>query len=1104
MEEDKVSVEIEQQLPDFIPEDSVIQKDTNDVYGKKIVAEPKPSASVGADIDEKFFQDIIAANENNALDVSAVQSFTQLAQSRDSLYKLLDDMADDPTVAAILRAYVENAVEPNENGQVVWVESSDADCAKMVEFLLEAMDVDKNSYEWVMRLCKYGDLYLHLFRKSELQDELFKTKEPEEDKFDQYYNGLSEKERKSLNEDILIRAYSKNDHYSHYVEAEANPAEHFELVKHGKSCGYITADISTNVFTDDNPNLTQLRYGFKKQDVIVDEATEFVHACLDSGVSRVPETVDIFLTDKTDINAPKASYTVRKGRSLLYDAYQSWRLLSLLENSLLLNRVTKSQLIRLITMDVGGMPQEDVAPLMQALKKQLEQKTAINVSKYLEEYTNPGAIENNVYWTTRNGLGGISIQNIGGDYDPKSLIDLDYFKNKMFGAFSVPKQFFCLRGDTEILLLNGHRTTIKDLFENRERYIGRGIMACNPDGSLCPTRIKDIMLTRPKATFVRVHLDNGEYVDVTPDHRMMMRDGTFKEASLLNPGDRLMPYYDKIEKSRRLVLDNKTGKYRHQYRVVQESVEEVPKGYQVHHKNHIKIDDDFDNLVTLSIADHYKEHEEGLHETARVANAERKSLGEHSKQFGKISITNGIENHWISSGAEIPDGWRRGLTTRWDDKRRQAVRNAILRTYELHPELKYAGGIGKGMRTPEQLQQMSDIRKKYFDSMTPEEREAHREYRRSVAARTICTEEVKRKLLDSIPADRRVLERTLRCPVCGSVFIKKMNIGEYQKYLNKEHFIFCCKEHERLIGGRGKLGRSFQTLLNTGVNYDAYENLRCSGVARRDFIYKASTLKPIVEEYALLDYNPECNHVVESVEYLDVEEPAYDIEVEADCHTFALPCGIFVHNCETDDSTGFNGGSSLSIISSQFAKKVKSVQNAFLQGLTDAINFMFIDKRLNRYVNNFKLKMTPPITQEELDRRENAKNGIGVAQDVLNMLDGIEDPVLVLKIKKAMLSKTLTDSEVINLIQDQIDQLEKNKEEQEKAEQEGQGVSEDSTEIEPVEDTGGESTITPAEEATTETETPSLSDAVESGTAGSETILPTADELGVDMTGSED
>ena len=54
-----------------------------------------------------------------------------------------------------------------------------------------------------------------------------------------------------------------------------------------------------------------------------------------------------------------------------------------------------------------------------------------------------------------------------------------------------------------------------------------------------------------------------------------------------------------------------------------------------------------------------------------------------------------------------------------------------------------------------------------------------------------------------------------------------------------------------------------------------------------------------------------------------VEEPAYDIAVDSANHTYEIENGVFVHNSlkipkqflgDTDDATGFNGGTSLSLL----------------------------------------------------------------------------------------------------------------------------------------------------------------------------------------------
>ena len=45
-----------------------------------------------------------------------------------------------------------------------------------------------------------------------------------------------------------------------------------------------------------------------------------------------------------------------------------------------------------------------------------------------------------------------------------------------------------------------------------------------------------------------------------------------------------------------------------------------------------------------------------------------------------------------------------------------------------------------------------------------------------------------------------------------------------------------------------------------------------------------------------------------------------------------------------DDAAGFNGGSSLSVLSSIYAKSVRRVQNSILQALSDAINLFLLNK----------------------------------------------------------------------------------------------------------------------------------------------------------------
>ena len=133
---------------------------------------------------------------------------------------------------------------------------------------------------------------------------------------------------------------------------------------------------------------------------------------------------------------------------------------------------------------------------------------------------------------------------------------------------------------------------------------------------------------------------------------------------------------------------------------------------------------------------------------------------------------------------------------------------------------------------------------------------------------------------------------------------------------------------------------------------------------------------------------------------------------------------------DTDDPGGFNGGTSLALQSSRYAKTVKRIQNTLCQMITDAVNLMLISKGLENYVNKFTIKMQPPTTQEEKDRQDSKGTNINMIQDIMNLIDGteIEDASAKLKILKALLSNTISDPEVIEIIEQQIAELQKQEE----------------------------------------------------------------------------
>ncbi len=118
------------------------------------------------DIDTKkiLVDNIIEAGLSSQLDIAKLENFTSISNSRDQIYQLIDTMAQDSAVSAILKTYAENICEPADNGHVIWCEASDPNISRFVNYILNVMNADKNMYGWAYSICKYGDLYLRLFR----------------------------------------------------------------------------------------------------------------------------------------------------------------------------------------------------------------------------------------------------------------------------------------------------------------------------------------------------------------------------------------------------------------------------------------------------------------------------------------------------------------------------------------------------------------------------------------------------------------------------------------------------------------------------------------------------------------------------------------------------------------------------------------------------------------------------------------------------------------------------------------------------------------------------------------------------------------------------
>lgn len=104
----------------------------------------------------------------------------------------------------------------------------------------------------------------------------------------------------------------------------------------------------------------------------------------------------------------------------------------------------------------------------------------------------------------------------------------------------------CFSGDTRIALADGRALSFEELVAEQAAGKEHFCYTIRRDGRIGLEQALHARVTKRNAEVIRLTLDNGETITCTPDHRFMLRDGGYKPACALAPGDSLMPLYRKL------------------------------------------------------------------------------------------------------------------------------------------------------------------------------------------------------------------------------------------------------------------------------------------------------------------------------------------------------------------------------------------------------------------------------------------------------------------------------------------------------------------------------------------------------------------------------
>lgn len=146
-------------------------------------------------------------------------------------------------------------------------------------------------------------------------------------------------------------------------------------------------------------------------------------------------------------------YEVPLGQSFIDKAVTPWSMLNTVEDCTLLALLTRSSIYRLFQIDVGAMSSKETDNLILEFKKRLTTRETVDVRKdYYSSAQTQIPLGDSIIVPTRNGVGAINVQAIGGDMDIKTQEPLDYFREQLLGSLGVPKTL--IYGDESGQLIN--------------------------------------------------------------------------------------------------------------------------------------------------------------------------------------------------------------------------------------------------------------------------------------------------------------------------------------------------------------------------------------------------------------------------------------------------------------------------------------------------------------------------------------------------------------------------------------------------------------------------------------------------------------------------
>lgn len=344
--------------------------------------------------------DIRKVLDTNELDMRKLIDSMKQEYSVAETYKENEEMSKDAIVGSAMELMTDDSCMRHPvTKKIISIESEDAGLAEFLNtFLIENVKIDKRIWTWGYEIVKHGDLKLR--RREYVTENKVKGV---------YYEDIMEGWKVSRIEYLgEVLGYLDED------EGKGNKLESPDAIIHFLS--------------------TKLSRKKKVKVKISKKGMDNINEAEDINKDGQPMNKDDYYMD--EISCYKVS-----GTCLVDNARYIFRVVKLLDDMLLMARITRATQFNIVKVEVGNAGSAQTQNIIMDIRRRIEGNTKMGKGKGMKSDASPIPVNSNVYVPVREGKGDINIESVGDNVDVKAITDIDYFRNKEFATVKTPKAF---------------------------------------------------------------------------------------------------------------------------------------------------------------------------------------------------------------------------------------------------------------------------------------------------------------------------------------------------------------------------------------------------------------------------------------------------------------------------------------------------------------------------------------------------------------------------------------------------------------------------------------------------------------------------------------